>query len=269
MSAVLSAIVSLVTEGESQDGPEPVPDLWEVWERVSDPRDPRGRQHSLPSILALVQAAVTSGATTFAGIVHWIGAAPQQVLADCRVWFSRRRWRRVPPNPTTLIRVLENLDACELDAAYAQQRSAQMSGQLYDDGELIGLAVDGKAERGTADKRKKIKARHRMGAFLHEDAIMVACQDVDGKSNEIHAFAPLLDQICDLKNIVVTGDTMHYQRKHALYLRMRGAHFVFPVLGNQPGLFAQLDALAWNEVSATASDTAVSPGSSDVLISPL
>jgi hypothetical protein len=51
--------------------------LWQVWALVSDPRDPRGRRHRLPSILALVQAAVTSGATTFAEIVHWIGVAPQ------------------------------------------------------------------------------------------------------------------------------------------------------------------------------------------------
>jgi len=144
---------------------------------VTDSRDRRGRRHSLPSVLALVQAAVTSGATTFAGIIHWIGTTPEHVLADCRVWFSRRRNRRVPPK--TLIAILEGLDAAEMDAAYARQRSAQMNG------ELIGLAVDGKAQRGTADKRARTRARHRMGAFLHADAIMLAQVDVDGKSNEV------------------------------------------------------------------------------------
>jgi hypothetical protein len=33
-------------------------------------------------ILSLVQAAVVSGAIGFAAIRHWIGAAPQGVLAD-------------------------------------------------------------------------------------------------------------------------------------------------------------------------------------------
>jgi predicted transposase YbfD/YdcC len=244
MPTVVSAIASLVTEGDSQERP----DLWEVWAAVTDSRDRRGRRHSLASVLALVQAAVTSGATTFAGIMHWIGAAPEHVLADCRVWFSRRRNRRVPPSRKTLIAIVEGLDAAELDAAYARQRSAQMNEDLYDDDELIGLAVDGKAQRGTADTRAGTRARHRMGAFLHADAIMVATLDVDGKSNEIHAFAPLLDQIADLRGVVVTGDAMHCQRKHALYLRKRGAHYAFPVAGNQPGLFAQLDALAWNDV---------------------
>ena len=83
-----------------------------------------------------------------------------------------------------------------MDVAYAEQRSAQMNGEFHDD-ELIGLAVDGKAQRGTADKRAGTRARHRMGAFLHADTIIVATLDVDGKSNEIHAFAPLLDQVAD------------------------------------------------------------------------
>jgi hypothetical protein len=87
-----------------------------------------------------------------------------------------------------------------------------------------------------------------MGAFLHADAIMVATLDVNGKSNEIHAFAPLLDQIADLPGVVVTGDAMHCQRKHALYLRKRGAHYALPVAGNQPALFARLGALAWSDV---------------------
>lgn len=163
MSTVVSAVAFLVTEGDSQERP----DLWQVWAAVTDSRDRRGRRHSLPSVLALVQAAVTSGATTFAGIIHWIGAAPEHVLADCRVWFSRRRRRRMPPSRTTLIAILEGLDAAELDAAYAGQRSAQINGELHDDDELIGLAVDGKAQRGTADKRAGTRARHRMGAFLH------------------------------------------------------------------------------------------------------
>ena len=79
----------------------------------------------------------------------------------------------MPPSRKTLIAILEGLDAAELDAAYARQRSAQMNGELHKD-ELTGLAVDGKAQRGTADKRAGTRTRHRMGAFLHTDAIMVA-----------------------------------------------------------------------------------------------
>jgi predicted transposase YbfD/YdcC len=84
--------------------------------------------------------------------------------------------------------------------------------------------------------------------MLAEDAITVAQLDVDGKSNEIAAFIPLLDQIPCLTNVVISADMMHTQREHARYLHRRGAYFVLPVGGNQPGLFDQLDALAWCEV---------------------
>lgn len=68
---------------------------------------------------------------------------------------------------------------------------------------------------------------------------MVATLDVASKSNEITAFALLLDQIGCLKNVVITADRLHTQRKHARYLHQREAFYVFPVGGNQPGQFDQ------------------------------
>jgi hypothetical protein len=184
MPVVVSAIITAVAEGgavesEQVPGSAVVPDLWEVWAQVTDPRDPRGRRHGLPSVLALVQAAVTSGATTFAAIAHWIKAASQDALAQCRVRVDRRSGTRRPPHPATMKRLLQALDSAEFDLAYARRRAAQMSRNLYDDDELIGMAVDGKAMCGTADG--DTRPRHRMGALLHSDAIMVATLDVDGR----------------------------------------------------------------------------------------
>jgi predicted transposase YbfD/YdcC len=244
--AAVSAIREMITEcGRGQEAEAGMPGLAAVYATLTDPRDRRGRRHPLVSILLLVQAAVVSGASNLSAIRHWIKTAPEPVLAECEVRPARRDGRRVAPHGDTVSRVLENLDPAELDAAYAAARSDQMSHERHGE-DLAGLAVDGKAQRGTA--HRAARARHRMGAFLHEDAIMVATCDVDGKSNEINAFAPLLDQIADIKNLVVTGDAMHCQRKHTAYLRSRGAHYVFPVAGNQPGLFDQLDVLPWKDV---------------------
>ncbi|MEU8205091.1 ISAs1 family transposase [Streptosporangium sp. NPDC049046] len=57
-----------------------------------------------------------------------------------------------------------------------------------------------------------------------------------------------MDQIGCLKNVVISADRLHTQREHARYLHRREAFYVFPVGGNQPGLFDQLDALAWKDV---------------------
>ncbi|WP_344194106.1 ISAs1 family transposase, partial [Acrocarpospora corrugata] len=108
------------------------------------------------------------------------------------------------------------------------------------------MTIDGKTQRGTATADKP--ARHRLGAQLAVDAIMVATLDLSSKSNEITAFAPLLDQIGCLKNVVISADRLHTRREHARYPHQREAFYVFPVGGNQPGLFDQLDALAWKDV---------------------
>lgn len=108
------------------------------------------------------------------------------------------------------------------------------------------MAMDGKTQRGSAHGDQT--AGHRLGAHLAEDGITLAQRDADGKSNEITAFTPLLDHIEDLDNVVVLADWLHTQRDHATYLEKRGAFSVLPVGGNQPTLFARLDALAWNKV---------------------
>ena len=241
--AAVSAIAVVSEDAEPGAGTAAV-DLRQVWAQVTDPRDRRGRRHSLVTILALVQAAVVSGATSFAAIRHWIGACPQQVLADIGARQDPRTGRFLAPHPDTVCRVVEQVDAAEVDAAYARYRSAQMAALHDDADELIAMAVDGKTQRGTA--HDGVRARHRLGVMLAEDAITVAQLDVDGKSNEVTAFIPLLEQIPCLRNVVISADMMHTQREHAKYLHRRGAYFVLPAGGNQPGLFDQLDALDWN-----------------------
>ena len=140
MPTAVSAIVAAITqEGEGSGSGGEVDGLRQVWAEVTDQRDGRGRRHSLVVIGMLVQAAVVSGATTFAAIRHWIANAPQHVLADVGARQCRRTGRFEAPHPDTVCRVLTAVDATEVDAAYARLRSAQMAG-LYDDpDELIGV----------------------------------------------------------------------------------------------------------------------------------
>ena len=261
MPAAVSAIATAVAE---QDGPGAradagamLADLLQVWAQITDPRDRRGRRHRLVVILALVQAAVVAGATTFAAIRRWIGAAPQQVLADIGARHDPRTGLYAAPHSDTVCRVLERVDAAEVDAAYARYQAAQLA-DLYDaqpgdagcdgGGELVPVGVDGKSQRGTGEEERGRRARHRLGAMLADDGVVLAQLDVDGKHNEITAFISLVDQLPDLTNMVICADMMHTQRRHARYLHGRGAYFVLPVGRDQPGLYDQLDALRWRDV---------------------
>jgi hypothetical protein len=152
-----------------------------VWAQITDPRDRRGRRHSLV-ILALVQAAVVSGATTFAAIRYWIGAVPQHVLAGVDARRDPRTGLYQAPHPDTVCRVLEQVNAAEVDAAYARYRAAQLSDLYADPSELVPMTADGKTQRGAG--HGEIRARHRLGVMLAADAITVAQLDVSCKSNE-------------------------------------------------------------------------------------
>lgn len=66
-------------------------------------------------------------------------------------------------------------------------------------------------------------------------------------SNEIPAFAPLLDGI-DLTDTVITGDALHTQHAHGTYLRGRGAHYLAIVKKNHPSLYNQVRKLPWADI---------------------
>jgi predicted transposase YbfD/YdcC len=71
---------------------------------------------------------------------------------------------------------------------------------------------------------------------------VLAQRRVDGKSNEITGFQPLLE--VDLAGRVVTADALHCQRAHARYLvGERHADYLFVVKENQPGLVAAISQL--------------------------
>lgn len=109
------------------------------------------------------------------------------------------------------------------------------------------IAIDGKTARGS--RRGDSSAVHLLAALSHADGVVLGQRVVDGKSNEIMAFAPLLDGI-DITGVSVTVDALPTQREHADYLIGRGAHYLLTVKGNQPKLYAQLKALPWREIPA-------------------
>jgi predicted transposase YbfD/YdcC len=115
------------------------------------------------------------------------------------------------------------------------------------------MAVDGKTLRGA--RTSQDLAPHLLACLDHGSGVVCAQIAVDGKTNEITMFAGLLDQITDLHGAVITADALHAQREHATYLHKRGAHYLFTVKGNQPGLHRQLRSLPWNDVPAGHTQT--------------
>ena len=120
------------------------------------------------------------------------------------------------------------------------------------------VAVDGKTLRGSSHHGHP--QVHLLAVMDHATAAVLGQTEVDGKTNEITRFRPLLEQRLDLAGQVVTADALHTQREHAEWLvTHKHAADLLVVKHNQPALHRQLTALPWRyrSVHHSASDLQV------------
>ncbi|PRX61452.1 putative transposase YbfD/YdcC [Nonomuraea fuscirosea] len=225
--------------------------LLECFQRLPDPRDPRGVRHALASLLAGAAAAVLAGARSFTAIGEWIAEAPAQVMAVLGVRRDplSRAWQ--PPDESTVRRLFEQLDTEALDEAvcsWLAGRAATADTTIHSPARARrqAVAVDGKALRGA--RHRGGEPVHLLATFDHSNGLVLAQTDVHGKTNEITRFQHLLQRL-DLDDRVVTADALHTQREHATFLiEQKRAHYVLIVKKNQPSLYAQVKRLSWKQI---------------------
>jgi predicted transposase YbfD/YdcC len=229
------------------------PSLAECLQQVPDPRDPRGVRHTLTSLLLTAVAAVLAGAQSLTAMGEWVADAPPQVLASLGIRRDPLTRRFGPPGESTIRRVLEGVDAAAFDAAVGSWLAGRLrAGDQRQRGLRArrALAVDGKSVRGTRHASGDGQAVHLLAVADQQASAVLAQSDVDGKTNEITCFAPLLKPL-DLAGCVITADAMHTQREHAQFLVSdKNAHYILVVKKNQPGLYAQVKHLPWRHIPA-------------------
>ena len=191
-------------------------------------------------------AAVAGGAKSLTAIAEWAAAAPAQVLAAFAVRRDPRSGRLVVPSETTIRRTLNKVDADALDAQVgAWLLTLAGYGGEEAGGEEMVVAVDGKTARGA--RQAGGTAPHFLAAITCAETAVIAQQQVDAKSNEIPAFAPLLRDV-DLAGAVILADALHTQRETARFIvEDKRADYLFTVKENQPSLFDAINALPWED----------------------
>ncbi|QAY64839.1 ISAs1 family transposase [Xylanimonas allomyrinae] len=202
---------------------------------VEDPRDRRGRRHTVGALLAVGVCAVLTGARGFTAIAQWAqdaGPARLSALGMNRV-----------ADESTFRRVFARLDADALDqilGAWAVTRARTVGGRRV-------LAIDGKAVRGA--RKRGAGVSFLVAALDHTTGVVAGQIGIDDKSSEIIAARTLIERL-DLHGAVVTMDALHTQRETAAKIRAAGADFVLVAKANQKTLHARLKALPWKDVPA-------------------
>jgi predicted transposase YbfD/YdcC len=211
------------------------------------------------SLLGLAAAAVLAGSRGFTAIGEWVLDASPQVWAAFGVRRDPLTRRFEPPDEATIRRVIEGVDADALDAAIGSWLSAVLHAREHAQDKARppqgharrrrrALSVDGKALRGTRHHTADGQALHLLSVLDQAAGIVLNQTGVQGKTNEITRFAPLLESL-DLTGAVVTADALHTQRDHAEFLVTgKGAHYILVVKRNQPSLYSQLKNLPWRKI---------------------
>lgn len=223
---------------------QPSVGLGQALASLPDPRARRGVRHQLTAVVSAAVCAVVAGYRSYTAIGEWIADAPPATVAALGIDPDRR------PSETMIRRLLQDLDPDLLTKAISGWLAGRVA--TAQPSSRRAIAVDGKTLRGS--RGPGTAARHVMAALDQSTGVVLASIDVDGKTNEITRLRPLLDQIGDLRETVVTLDALHCQRDHVAYLAQRGAHWILTVKANQPSLHAQLSALPWRAVPQTTRD---------------
>ena len=219
--------------------PDPValaPGLCAALAQVIDPRKRRGVRHPLVAVLTAAVCAVAAGARSFVATAEWVADLPAEVAAvlgvDARC-----------PSESTIRRLIGHVDADRFDAAigaFVQGLCARVAPA----GRRRVLAVDGKTVRGsrhTDSHEVTTPGRHLLAVIDQHARVVLGQVKVEGKTNEITAFAPLLDT---LGGIDLTGE--------------------LTVKGNQPRLRRQLAGLPWREVETAHRSAATAHGRREI-----
>jgi predicted transposase YbfD/YdcC len=204
---------------------------------LADPRREQGRIHRLDEIVFIATCAVLCGAD------NWVQIAD---YAHSKIdWLQT--FLTLPggvPSHDTFRRVFCLLDPVAFQRCFSSWIAALMARKgltplATDPPELTPIAIDGKAQRGSARRTVGRSALHVVSAWAVENRLTLGQVATDAKSNEITAIPELLE-LLDLKGAVVTIDAMGCQKEIAADIVAGGGQFVLAVKENQPHLYEDI-----------------------------
>lgn len=203
------------------------------FDELEDPRSTINQKHPLVSVVVVAIMAVLAGAGGPTAIAKWAKMKGEFLLKVLHL-------PNGIPRKDVFRRVLSLLKPDAFQRCFVSWLESLRSEAAAATGVTKPvLAVDGKTDRRSHDRKKGLGALHAVSVWASEFGLslgQVACAE---KSNEITAIPELL-RLVDIQGTIITIDAMGTQKAIAEQIIESGADYVLALKGNQETLHQEV-----------------------------
>jgi hypothetical protein len=192
--------------------------LYDVFADLPDSRVAEGKRYNQAGVLALVTLALIAQQNSLRQIASWVDAQDPALGARLGFRFGRM------PSYGTIRRVLLGLDLQGLRLAFqAWVQDLTRSVPVTDapPPPLLGVAIDGKTVRGSANAAEETPALRLVSAFVHDLGTTLAQHPIAASTNEVGTLPELLQDLV-LEGLIISLDAHYTNRTVATTIRKKG-----------------------------------------------
>lgn len=207
-------------------GNKAVESLVEILSKIPDPRDNRGKKHSLVKILFLAIVGFLIGKNDFANMVHCLKKQENKLKKYIDL-------ENGIPSHDTFSRIMRIIDNMQMIYAICD-----WFGSLIDTNGKQ-LIIDGKGILAAAEKNKDKRTPYIVNVIEEASKMVLMQLKIDNKENEMTGILKVLDYI-DIEDTVITIDAIGTQRPIIKKIKKKKGHFVLPVKENNEKLLGEI-----------------------------
>jgi len=209
---------------------------FEIFSRLNDPRDERGKKYRLIDIVMLALYGTLIGFEDFSNMAYYLKKREPELIEELGLENG------VPSHDTfsAVFRVIDVKQFMKLFVEWTKGLVAAKTGKH--------IAIDGKAVRAATKRAENGNIPYVLNAFLCDSGISIGQKTIDAKTNEITEIPKLLDLI-DIKDSVITVDAIGTQSTIMNKIIEKGGDFCLQLKANQRQAFTDVE-LYFNSLSA-------------------
>ena len=204
--------------------------LIDIFSKLEDPRDNRGKKHLLIHVIVLAIYGILCGYTDFSNMAYFFKKKEKELTDEFGLING------IPSHDTfsLVFRIIDPNKFMELFVEWTKS--------LIKNNENLNkhIAIDGKAIKSATDKVNNGNIPYIVSGFLCDIGISIGQIKVDDKSNEITAIPDLLD-IINVEDHTVTIDAVGTQKEIVDKIIDSHGNYCLSVKENQRTLFNDID----------------------------